>query len=230
MRDTEKKRLDKQFSEILAHTQGDKIEIAARVYKFIQQEENSSSALQYFLENIDDMDNFENEEISEDKELERIFHEESIEKLTKECSQLVGGVLDKIIGQNLEPEDFYQELWEKGIEENVLLSKEKEKIYALYRIWTDGRIPYFKLDEGVYMDSDRFSAILKEKRKDVKKMIFIFNSVFSQRTERSSQFVKILDACKTDEEKAVIMTQILSLTEEFGRFQERLKAAKMTDK
>lgn len=223
MRKTKEDRFYRQLLDILNHAKGEKIEIAAMIYHAILQEEDKASAFQCFLENINETEEFGDEEKIEESGMKVSFTKERIERLTRDCMRLIEGILDKIIGQNLEPADFYHELWEKGIENNKFLSKEEEKIYALYRIWIDGRIPYFKLEEGICMDRDRFSEIMKEKEEEIKKMIYIFNYNFAQKTERSSQFIKIIDSCKTEEEKAVIMAQILSLTEQFGRFKERIE-------
>lgn len=213
-----------QINDILDRSNGKTIETAAMVYQVIMKEEDRSTAFQCFLENTINTDEAEYEEVSEGTEIRGFFNKEQVEILTRKCEHLTEGILDKIISKNLEPEDFYSELWKKGIEENAILETEEEKIYVLYRIWIDGRIPYFKLEEGIRMDGARFAEIVKAKEDDLKKMIFIYNSYFSQRTERSSQFIKILDSCRTEEEKAVIMAQILSFMEQYGRFQERLEA------
>ena len=217
-------RFMEQINDIIDRSNGKTMDAASAIYHTIVKEQNRCSAFRCFLEITHDTDDTEDEEISGETEIQGVFHKEQVELLRRKCEHLTEGILDKIISKNLEPGDFYSELWKKGIEENAILETEEEKIYTLYRIWIDGRIPYFKLEEGIRMDGARFAEIVKAKEEDLKKMIFIFNSYFSQRTERSSQFIKILDSCRTEEEKSVIMAQILSFTEQYGRFQERLEA------
>lgn len=77
----------------------------------------------------------------------------------------------------------------------------------------DGRIPYFKLENGIKMSNDEFREISIQREKEIKKAIFILNSDFSQKTERCSLINKILDASESEEEKAVILAQVLNAME-----------------
>lgn len=196
-----------RLKELLGHIKGQNIDIAAAVYSLIQQEEDKAAAFGYFLENADDIESSgENEAISFCTAAEE-------QKLSRACGQLVMGILDNIIEKNLDEEAFYRELWDRGIEQSTNFLEDKEKIYALYRFWMDGRIPYFKLEQGCHMSNEDFGAITAAKMEDIKKAIFILNSKFSQRTERSSLLVKILGSCGTEDEKTVLMAHILSLIE-----------------
>lgn len=197
----------KQLTELLSHVKGEKINIAAEVYYLILKEENRGAAFQFFLENANTIDS------SKEREAERYFTAAEEQKLANDCTQLAVGILDNIIGKNLDEDTFYDELWRRGIEENINLAEEKEKIYALYRIWMDGRIPYFKLENGLLLSNEIFTEITKEKIEAIKKCIYILNSRFSQRTERSSHLLKILDACDTEAEKAVLLAHILFIAE-----------------
>lgn len=181
-------------------------DMIASAYKMIRQEENQAAAFRFFLENADHFQ-------KSGKEVEAYFTATELQKLSLQCDQLAAGILDHIIGRNLDEDTFYSELWHRGIEEDTNFSEEKEKIYAMYRFWADGRIPYFQLEEGMYMTEENFSGMIEEKEKDIKKAMFILNCRFSQKTERSSLLMKILDSCETEEEKAVLLAQILSAVE-----------------
>ena len=196
-----------QLLDFLGRVKGEQIDIAAAVYYMIQKESNRADAFRFFLEHADEL------ETTGEAEAESVFTASEIQKLSRNCGQLAEGILDHVIGKNFDEADFYAELWKRGIEENINLPEEKEKIYALYRIWTDGRIPYFKLDEGLLMTNERFREIVGEKQSQLKQVRFLLNSRFSQRTQRSSLLVRILDSCETEEEKAVILAQILLMAE-----------------
>lgn len=217
-----KGKFNKRLTETLRNIKKNKIDAVAEIYYLILQEEDRAEAFRYFLENIEDI------ESAEDQGTEILFAKDDIEKIMRDCTRFAQGILDKIIGKKLDEDEFYRELWEKGIEKNEFLSGDEEKIYVLYCIWLDGRIPYFKLETGILMENERFSEIAKSKEDVIKKLIFIFNSDFSQRTEWGSHLIKILESCETEEEKAVMMAQILSLSEhkaykEFmGRLQRKL--------
>lgn len=196
-----------EMVKLLEKAKGEKADIAAAVYGLIQKTEAPLEAFRFFLENADDVDSLEEEEI------ESYFTASQLQKLEAGCGQMVEGIFDKLLSKNMDPEDFYSELWKKTIRDSYIFENDNEKIYALYRIWIDGRIPYFKIGSGLKMSDEKFSAIIKEKKNEIKKAIFILNSSFSQRTERCSLLVDILDACAEEEEKAVILAQMLSLTE-----------------
>lgn len=196
-----------QLLEFLGRVKGEQIDIAAAVYDMIQKEKNKAEAFRFFLEHADEI------ETTGEEAAECVFTASEIQKLTRNCGQLAQGILDNVIGKNLEEDAFYAELWKRGIEENSNLPEEKEKIYTLYRIWTDGRIPYFKLGNGLLMTNERFREIVEEKQTELKQVRFLLNSRFSQRTERSSLLIQVLNSCETEEEKAVILAQILLMAE-----------------
>lgn len=218
-------RFIKRLTEALRNVKKNKIDVVAEVYHLILQEEDRAAAFQYFLENIEDIESAENQE------MDVLFAKGNMEKITRDCTRFAEGILDKIIGKRLDQDEFYRELWEKGIEKNEFLSGDEEKIYVLYCIWLDGRIPYFKLETGILMENDRFSEIVKSKEDAIKKLIFIFNSDFSQRTEWGSHLIKILESCETEDEKAVIMAQILSLSEHkaYKEFMSRLQRKQLSN-
>lgn len=218
-------KFSRRLHEILKDNKRTKIEVLAAVYRLILQNEDRAAAFQYFLENIEDI------EAAENQDMEAVFAKGNLEKIIRDCMRLAQGILDKIIGENLDQDEFYRKLWEKGIEKNEFLSGDEEKIYVFYCIWQDGRIPYFKLETGVLMENDRFSELVKSKEDAIKKLIFIFNSEFSQRTEWGSHLVKILESCETEEEKAVVMAQILSLSEHkaYKKFMDHLQRKQLSN-
>lgn len=197
----------KQLTEFLSHAKGEKIDIAAAVYYLIVKEENRAAAFRFFLENAGMIDS------SEEKDVQSVFTASEEQKLFNSCNKLAVGILDNVIEEDLDEDTFYCELWRRGIEENSTLSQEKQKIYALYRIWMDGRIPYFKLARGLRMSNERFTEITEANMENIRKIIFVLNSKFSQRTERSSQLLRILDSCATEEDRAVLLAHILFRTD-----------------
>lgn len=117
--------------------------------------------------------------------------------------------MGKLIKENMDEKDFYDELWKKGIQNNPLFEQEDEKIYALYCVWMDRRIPYYKLDMGIRMPNEEYKEITVKNEARIRKAVFVINSDFSQKTERASLLNKILDESKSESEKAVILAQIL---------------------
>lgn len=207
MEKSDGKLLEAELQQLLQGAKGEKIDIAASVYDIIKKAERPAEQLRFFLESADEI------ESSGENEVEKRFTASEVQKLKNDCEQLISGALSKMINSSLEEDAFYQGLWENVIDNNPMLSTENEKIYALYQIWRDGRIPYFKLEQGLKMSNERFKEISMENRGLLKKAIFVMNREFEQKTERSSNIVRILDMCKNEEEKAVILAQVLDIGE-----------------
>ena len=191
----------------LKSANGEKIDMAAEIYRLILEEPDKGKALRDFLENADEV------VTSGEKEIKKRFPEEKIQKLKNDCEAQIEGSLTKLIRKNMDAEEFYEELWQKAIEHNSLLDGEDEKIYALYRIWTDSRIPYFNLGAGLKMSDEDFLKISETKKDELRKIVFILNSELEQRTETSSLILNLLNSCETNDEKVVLLAQVIAISE-----------------
>lgn len=195
---------NEKLSTFMAKVSGEKIDIAAKIYFMLIEEEDASEKLRYFLEKSDEM------ESSEEEAVEQHFMPRQVGELREKCEEMIKSVVSKLIKENREENEFYKELWEEVIIGNPFLKQEDEKIYALYCIWMDGRIPYFKLESGIRMTNQQFREISITNKAQIKKAFFIVNSDFSQKTEKCSLLNKILDSCESEDVKAVVLAQILN--------------------
>lgn len=216
---TERQPFTEWLGDVLGKLKGEKLDIAALIYNRIQEEEKPKSAFQYFLENADEIDS------TEEKELDQVFTATEIQRLKKKCEPLIEGVLESLLSENISTEDFYGRLWEDGICGNTFLQTDKEKIYALYRVWRDSRIPYFQLGEGMKMSNEAYMECCNKNIHLIKKAFFIINTSFSQRSQQSDLLLRVLDECETNVDKVVVMAQILGVTERKAIFS-LLEAAK----
>lgn len=191
------------IGSFLGRIKGDKLDIAALLYARIQKEENPTAAFQYFLENADEVVS------SEEEEIENSFTAEESKRLQKKCDVLIAGIIENLLAENTSAQEFYQRLWTDGICNNALLQDEKEKAYTLYRIWQDSRIPYFQLDQGMKMSNETFMECSEKNRHLIKKAFFIINSSFEQRSQQGDLLLRVINECETDEDKVVVMVQIL---------------------
>ena len=183
--------------------------IAASAYEIICKHEDKGKALQMFLEDS----NIEGEEIIG---IPESFTSEEIETLTKNCEPMLDGILRKLIAERLPKKDFYAKLWEKAIIENIFLVEEKEKIFALYYFWKDERTPYFDVSYGLEMSNEEFVEIRKNKEELLKKVNFVLNIDYLQKTQRSSLLLEIIDECEDEKEKAVVLAHGLDVVETKG--------------
>lgn len=180
------------------------------IYGRIQKENEPQAAFRYFLENADEINS------TKEEDAEQIFTATEVQQLGKKCDSLIEGILKRFISENVSETEFYDRLWTDGICGNTLLQNDREKIYALYKIWQDGRIPYFQLEEGLTMANEQFGECCNKNRELIKKAFFIINSSFSQRSQQSDLLLKILGECDTNEDRVVVMAQILGNVENKG--------------
>ena len=59
------------------------------------------------------------------------------------------------------------------------------------------------------MSNEVFMEFSEKNRQLIKKAFFIINSSFAQRSQQSDLLLRVLDECETNEEKVVVMVQIL---------------------
>ena len=95
----------------------------------------------------------------------------------------------------------------------MLFDSKNVKIYALGRIWSDARIPYFWVKDGLKMSNEEFIAIIERKKELLQEANFVLNCKYEQRTETGSLLLDILERCDDDKEKAVVMAGILDFLE-----------------
>lgn len=195
---------DAELAGILEDAKDGRMGIFSKVYGLIGRQEKPGLALRRFLEMADSLPVLKEASEEEDDIAWEIMLFEH------KCGTLVEGMLDNLMSDGMEEDDFYCALWNE-IQESRYFKLEKEKIYAIYEIWTDGRIPYYKLPEGIQMDNEVFGAIIARNLDQIKKIVFILNAKYAQRTERSSLLIRILDSLETEEDKAVILAQILAV-------------------
>lgn len=209
--------IDQSFEEwlgdILSRVKGEKLDITAAVYRQIIAEKDSVKAFQYFLQNADDIVS------SKEQEIPQCYTAAEIQKIKARCAPCVSGILGSALERNSSEDDFYRLLWNSITDHNPLLPEEDDVIYAIYMIWQDGRIPYFQLDEGVKMTNERFAEITRKNKDLIKKARFIVRSSLEQRTEVSALLLKILSECETEEDRVVVLAQILARQEQKIVFQ-----------
>jgi len=195
-----------ELTDGLSHWSGEDIDIIGQVYDIISRQPDKGKALKFFLENADNFVSVK------DRIVEEQFTKEDLKQLKNQYYKFVKQLLYVLLGQDLPVEKFYEQLW-LVLGENVLLPSDREKIYALYVIRSDIRIPYFRLEKGVTMEEDEFNEITLRKKKEIKKSLVIVRANYDQRTERSSLLMEILNGC-SEREKIVVLAHILSGVEQ----------------
>lgn len=191
----------------LEHAKGKVIDVAASVYEIIMESENPIQLFEWFLENVGDIKSVKDQEVG------IIISQEQFDMIQQSSDTMIAGILENILLEYLPKKEFYRVLWERIFSNDILFQKKEQKIYALLKIWKDNRIPYCEIEPGLKMKNDEYKEIIGEKRSEIKKSIFITFSKFEQKTQRSSLFFKLLEECKDEKEKIVLLSVILSLVE-----------------
>lgn len=160
------------------------------------------------MQNADDITS------TKEQEIEPRYTAAEIQKLKYRCTSCVNGILDSALRRNVSEDEFYDLLWNSITDHNRLLPEEDDVIFAIYLIWQDGRIPYFQLEEGLRMTNESFFEATRKNVTILKKAAFILRSSLEQRTEVSALLLKLLSECETEEDKAVVLAQILAMQDQ----------------
>lgn len=195
---------EREISELLKTASGEKIDICYEIYnKIVSYPGNEPDLLRFFME--------ESEQIvsNENRPVEVIFLEEERTEYISNYGETIDEILENLIKEELEENIFYKELW-NSIDTNIFNSS-KLRAFAVYFIWIDMRMPYFKLESGIQMSGEEYRKIRKSIIKEIQRARFIISAPMNQKTERASRLVNMLDSIKDDKTKSVLMTQILLL-------------------
>lgn len=193
-----------EMSKFLSTVKGESFDICAAIFKMILSSENPETMLSYFLFNGKNIKSSEAEDVA------AYFTALQIQHLKRNCEGMVDGILNKLVCTNLTENEFYTKLW-LCIQNDSMFAAEAEKIYALYSIYSDPRLPYFQLDSGLKMSNEQFASTTNDIFDDIKKAIFILNAKLEQRTEVASLLMQILKSYDSIEKQSVMLAQILTI-------------------
>lgn len=132
--------------------------------------------------------------------------------LRKVYGELVDALLDacikRALEENIEPAAFYDEVW-RNIVCNPIFGEDKARLFALYYILIDDRLPFFQVDKGLYMEQDRYERYIDACITDIQKVRFILSVDFPQKTQEASNLLDVIEAHESYEEKVVLLAQAL---------------------
>ena len=139
-----------------------------------------------------------------------LINEEEEETLERNFGKYVNGVLDNFLRRNLSELDFYSGLWNMIISDQYVLINENEKVFALYYIFIDKRIPYFQLGESVKMSNEEYKETSERLASKKCKIRFILSIPINSKTERAGYLLDLLDEyVEFPKERAVLMAYLV---------------------
>lgn len=130
--------------------------------------------------------------------------------LEKRLGKYVNGLLDNFLRRNIEEYDFYHGLWEAISCDKLVLENEKDKVFALYYILIDSRIPYFRLGTSIEMSTEQLNEYLRNLTPYRQKIRFILSVPIPSKTERAGYLLEVLDEFqKSPNERAALMVYLM---------------------
>lgn len=158
----------------------DKCDILFRMISAVEPEEQSA-LFQYVCEVFGTIKSYEKEPVPISE------YNSQKDRLEEQYGTIVNSLIKTYCQQNDDENVFYHTLWSL-INESLLFNTESKKIFALYFILIDKRIPYFKIDDCLLysMSNDRFAELLQKTAQSGQRIRFILKSDFSQKSERAA--------------------------------------------
>ena len=141
-------------------------------------------------------------------EIDEILKKEDCQKTTNTILEFVNKIIDNLVTENLEEEDFYKRLLEK-ILDDVLFSTQLEKVCSIVIMILNPKIPYFKLGQATKMENDKYKEISDSISNEIAKAYFALQYGYTQKTELASQLYNIVKEQKSEEERIVLIANIL---------------------
>lgn len=160
-----------------------------------------------------------------DYDLNQIYGEYNV------VNDIKNRIISNLIEKNPEEDSFYHCIWEK-IKDPFLFSNDNSAALFLCSLWSDTRIPYYKLDTGPLMDDDEYKHILSELDSLFKKVNFILSVPLQQRTQCSSLLLKLAREINDENKQAVFWSYVLHTSNkmtEFSLLEEFEKKIKTTN-
>jgi hypothetical protein len=145
--------------------------------------------------------------------LEERYSSEKIEKLTESMMRLVDGIISNLISEHFDEAEFYQRLWKATFCNDELFATADKKIFVLYVLAQDGRIPYYKLEPGLKMSDESFKEVVQQNEELLNKVNFALNCQYGQRTELGSILLRLMNSVEDEQARAVVLANILFMNE-----------------
>lgn len=155
-----------------------------------------------------------------------IMENEEEHRFMRRYGKIVDGYLEDLQEKSPSEAQFYDELW-KYIQYAPELTSKKIRVFALFDIVIDKRVPYIQIDRSsmLSMDNDEFRALNRQVGEErFAKLEYILNGSFEQQTQRASLVVKILEEIPDFKLKTVFMARLIA---HFSRKLDRMRLAEL---
>ena len=136
-----------------------------------------------------------------------------LDDLRKTYGQTVDTLLDTLVQKGITSsmpiDTFYHDIWHL-IVQNPIFPSEKEKVFALYYVLIDPKIPYCPIASGLSMNNSEFRNIIDECYDAIRKVKFILAVDFPQKTMEASNLLDIILSQHDYNKQVVILSKIIT--------------------
>lgn len=194
--------------ELIKHFDGKVYDLC---YKIINESDDLEKDFQYLCENL--------LELPQEKEvtIKTYISEEEYEFIRKIYDGRIEGILSEIINKVnygiLKQDQFYSELYQK-LTQNF--TNKKELAVAFERVVADTRIPFIYLGKPLSMKQKDYAEGIKRNEENIKKIIYILKTNYSQKTEEASMALNLLESIEDYTDRVIVMAQIIDLLKRGG--------------
>ena len=194
--------------ELIKHFDGKVYDLC---YKIIDESDDLEKDFQYLCENL--------LELPQEKEvtIKTYISEEEYEFIRKIYDGRIEGILSEIINKVnygiLKQDQFYSELYQK-LTQNF--TNKKELAVAFERVVADTRIPFIYLGKPLSMKQKDYAEGIKRNEENIKKIIYILKTNYSQKTEEASMVLNLLESIEDYTDRVIVMAQIIDLLKRGG--------------
>lgn len=133
--------------------------------------------------------------------------------LTKTYGSLVDELLDSTLKKSIDlkytEDEFYKVVWDKVVN-NSIFEDDSLRIFSMYYILIDPRIPYYSINKGVYMEDSEYSLIFESLRKSINKLNFILSFNFEQKTQEASNLLDLILEQKNYKTQVVLLSYAIN--------------------
>ena len=181
-------------------------EIYNLCYKLLKENEHHMQVFQYVCKNL--LEKPDNPSIK----IEEYYTKEEIDKYEAMYGDIVNGIINSTIKRCdhgvVSPKDFYKKLWESY---STNMPSLKELAFAFYYTVIDKKIPYIYIGIPLSMEQDKFKEIVKKNQDYLRKIEYIFNSSYNQKTEIASLILQCINGIEDYETKVVVLARALDM-------------------
>lgn len=135
--------------------------------------------------------------------------ENELRNIAVKYNAVFGGLISYILAQFLPEDIFYKNIYSLILECSFARDS-NDKAYALMYVWTDDCLPYTQLEKGLTMENEKYIQTCNKLEHLINKARLINRTPFTQKTQRASLFLDLLNSNLLYDEKVVLMSQIMS--------------------